>query len=253
MVFHTRRRGHLLSQSNVSPFYIGKHPMEFVFSYCHLGHVLNSRLSDDDDIYKRKIDFNGKVNNLICFFQNLDSETKYKLFCSYCSSFYGSVLWSLNNDQINDIIIAWRKAVRRIWNLRNTTHCSLLPLICQSLPLKDEFCRRSMNFMSKCLSHESYLIKSVAVHAMLFARASTVLGQNLLYCCNHYNCTSTDISSGLGDSIANHFFWNVTDTFDFRSAEFVRELILVRDGLLNINGILSRDEIQDIIDDICLA
>ena len=88
--------------------------MELVFSqaYCHLGHILNTRLNDDEDIYKRKIDSTGKINNLICFFQNLDSETKYKLFYPYCNSFYGSVLWSLNNDQINDIYITWRTAVR---------------------------------------------------------------------------------------------------------------------------------------------
>jgi hypothetical protein len=35
---------------------------------------------------------------------------------------------------------------------------------------------------------------------------------------------------------------------DFRSADFVRELILARDGALDVNSVLTRDEVQEIID-----
>jgi hypothetical protein len=138
---------------------------------CHLGHVINPQLNDDDDIQKRKMDFNGKVNSLICFFHNLDSATRYKLFCSYCSSYYGSVLWLLSNEKIEELYISWRKGVRRIWNLCSTAHCSFLPLICRCLPLNDELYRRTLTFVSKCLSHSSRLIKSVTVHAMFFSLA----------------------------------------------------------------------------------
>jgi hypothetical protein len=44
-------------------------PMEFVDSYCHLGHIINSQFTDDDDIYKRKTDFIGQVNSLLCHFR----------------------------------------------------------------------------------------------------------------------------------------------------------------------------------------
>jgi hypothetical protein len=61
--------------------------MEFLDSYCHLGHIINTQFTDDDDIFKRKTDFIGQVNNLLCHFRGVDSVVKYKLFSSYCTSF----------------------------------------------------------------------------------------------------------------------------------------------------------------------
>jgi hypothetical protein len=52
-------------------FSIGGQPMEFVDSYCHLGHIINSQFTDDDDIYKRKADFISQVNNLLCHFHSV--------------------------------------------------------------------------------------------------------------------------------------------------------------------------------------
>jgi len=62
-----------------------------------------------------------------------DPITKLKLMKAYCNSFYGSVLWDLTNASIRDVCIAWRKGLRRIWDLPHNTHCNLLPLLCGRL------------------------------------------------------------------------------------------------------------------------
>jgi hypothetical protein len=61
-------------------FSIGGQPMEFVDSYRHLDHIINSQFTDDDDINKRKADFIGQVNNLLCHFRAVYPAVKCKLF-----------------------------------------------------------------------------------------------------------------------------------------------------------------------------
>jgi len=53
--------------------------MEFVSSYVHLGHLLTDSLRDSCDILKRRSDFVGQVNNVLCYFQKQRSDVKYKL------------------------------------------------------------------------------------------------------------------------------------------------------------------------------
>jgi hypothetical protein len=51
--------------------------MEFMDSYCPLGHIINSQFTDDDDdIYKRKADFIGQVNILLCHFHAVNPVVK---------------------------------------------------------------------------------------------------------------------------------------------------------------------------------
>ena len=40
-----------------------------------------------------------------------------------------------------------------VWDLPISAHCFILPLICNCLPVFDENCRRSVNFMRACVSH----------------------------------------------------------------------------------------------------
>ena len=54
-------------------FYTGSDRIEFVESFSHLGHIINAKLDDVSDIMKRRNDFIGKVNNILCYFENLNS------------------------------------------------------------------------------------------------------------------------------------------------------------------------------------
>jgi len=77
-------------------FKIGGMSMEFASFYCHLGHVISSSLSYEQHILSRRNAFIGQVNNLLCHFGKLHSVVKARLFYSYCTSFYGCVLWDLS-------------------------------------------------------------------------------------------------------------------------------------------------------------
>ena len=59
-------------------FYIG---VENVSSYSHLGHIINCKCDDKDDVLLRRNHFIGKANNVLGFFKTLNMH--------YCSSVYG--------------------------------------------------------------------------------------------------------------------------------------------------------------------
>ena len=88
---------------------------EFVNQWSHLGHLITDSLDDNNDIAVRRNTLCGQINNVISYLANLDAVTKLNLFNTYCSSFYGSVLWDLESPVIQDVCIAWRKGLRRVW------------------------------------------------------------------------------------------------------------------------------------------
>ena len=92
-------------------------PIEVVDSFLHLGHLFTSDLKDDADIIKARSFFVRQVNNVLCYFRKLQPYVRYKLFQSYCTSLYGCELWVLNNCHIDDVCVAWRKSLRKIWYL----------------------------------------------------------------------------------------------------------------------------------------
>jgi len=128
-------------------FYVGNNLIEYVDSFEHLGHVITNQLTDNADILKRRSDFVGKSNKVLCLFSKLSSLTKYRLVHLYCISLYGSELWLLSND----LCVLWRKSLRRIWGLPFNSHCKLLPLLSQCLPLFDDICIRSLNVIKACI------------------------------------------------------------------------------------------------------
>ena len=87
-------------------FQIGGKSIESVQSFLHLGHLITSSLVDDDDIGRCHGQFVGQVNDTLCYFRNLSSFVRYNLFLSYCTSFYGCELWSLDNPHIEDVCVA---------------------------------------------------------------------------------------------------------------------------------------------------
>ena len=95
-------------------FYIEGAPIKSVHSVTHLGHLITSSLADDDDIEKCCGSFIGQVNNVFCYFRKLNSFTRYRLFRSYCTSYYGCELWSLENCNIEKLCTAWRRVLRKV-------------------------------------------------------------------------------------------------------------------------------------------
>ena len=107
----------------------------------HLGHVLTSDLDDKAEILHKRNSVCAKVNSVLCHFYKCAPLVKLKLLRSYCSDFYGSMLWNLSDSSIEEVCVAWRKGLRRALGLPWRTHSVLLAPITGMLPLRDElFC-----------------------------------------------------------------------------------------------------------------
>jgi hypothetical protein len=172
---------HRYEQANELGFEINSNKIEIVEQYKHLGHIINSDLDDADDINDKRAVFIGQANNVICYFGKINAHVRQHLFNSYCTSFFGCELWRLDHYNIDKICTAWRRAIRRVWFLPPMTHSDLLPMLSNSIPLHDEICSRSLSFILRCLSHHSLLIRSIALHGILFARALSPIGRNVLH------------------------------------------------------------------------
>jgi len=133
----------------------------------------------------------------------------------------------------------------------------LLPLICECLPLFDEICRRSLNFIRTCALHDSLLIRSVAQYGANYARCQsiyrpkcfilrTALSWVYKWCYIAYNPAHRFI---------NAIVYNSVDFGTHMAANLLTETLMLRDHVFYFpNGFsMCYDELNDIINYICLS
>ena len=220
-----------------SSFVIGGNDIEFVEQWPHLGHIINSKLCDDDDIHSRKISMIGQVNNLLCNFSCLDSVTKNKLFQSYCCCHYGCELWDLSCVTIDKYCSAWRKALRKIWELPQDFRSDYLAIVSDCTPIFDEICRRSLNFIGDGMRSDSNIIRFITEHAVYHARSASPLGRNVVLCCLRYGRTFGQLMKQkwrhqLCDAQSLSYF----SQDDYSYIRSILELLMIRDDVLHVPG-----------------
>jgi hypothetical protein len=234
-------------------FSIGGKLIENVVSYPHLGHIINSKFDDSDDVMHRRNCFIGQANNVLCYFNKLDLFVKIKLFKAYCSSIYGSELWDLESDNVQTFCCAWRSALRRLLGLPFNAHSFLLSALTNTLPVFDEICKRSARFIVSCLFSRSQLVRSVAWHGVVHGRYNSVIGKNSIFCCTRFGWRVDDFVLGLVNLSNENFFDVVNESIEQSQsnvANFLLELIFLREGYseFDTNGpFLTRNDINSII------
>ena len=118
---------------------------------------------------------------------------KTQLLNNFCSSLYGSVVWNLNHVCIAEVCVAWRKGVRRVWDLPADTHFELLPVICDSIPNLDVVFCRITNFINCCLNNSNEIVNFVARHGVFFSPMRSPIGSHALHCCQRFGARANDI------------------------------------------------------------
>jgi Reverse transcriptase (RNA-dependent DNA polymerase) len=232
-------------------FYIGSNYIEFVDKWPHLGHIITNDCDDFEDIKAKKCSLIGQVNKILCTFSNVNCLTKSKLVKSYCTSFYGAEIWDQSNAGIESICMAWRKGIRRIWQVPLTTHSALIPGMCDTLPLTDLFYKRMLNFVYRCFKSESPLVRFIVRHGTLFGEMDSIIGRNVLNCALRYNTCI--------DRISNLEFCSLSIDKHVRSSykysditNLLSELLQCRDGTLRLSDPnFSFSDVLAMIDILC--
>ena len=194
------------------------------------------------------------MNNILCDFRNVDSNTKIRLVKAYCMTLYGAELWDLSSDHIDSICITWRRGIKKIWRLPNTTHSSLLPGLCKTIPLIDLLYKRSLKLVYRCLNSRSFVVNFIASHSILFCRMNSIIGRNELGCCQRYN---TQIES----VVTCHFdIKNIDRTASTASDDVcnqvarLNELIQCTDGMLWLSDVsFTSYDIEQLIYLLCTS
>ena len=221
-------------------FTIGSNLIEEVEKWTHLGHIINNKLSDDDDVIDRRNSLVGQVNNFLCNFSKLDSSLKNDLFKVYCSSFYGCELWDLNNLNIEKCCVEWRKGARRVWMLPRDAKSDIVYCIADVLPTFDEICRRSLNFIATCRNSDSQLVRFIANCGLTYSYSCMhfSIARNAIFCSLRYGKSIEELSNSRNDVRLFRQFYLSKLTDEIKAlADNARELAFVRDQILFVPNI----------------
>ena len=107
--------------------------------------------------------------------------------------------------------------------------CLLAPL-CATIPVMDELCRRSCNFINACLSSDSSLISFVARQGIFYSRMASPIGRNTHFCCMRYGERTQDISFILNNYINYRVTSNLPEDV-LQTAGLLCQLCFLRDLL----------------------
>ena len=126
------------------------------------------------------------MNSLFANFRSTSNcDILSKLFVSYCTSFYGSQTWSYTCKEFKEILIAWNKAVRKLWNLPYNSHTDILPHL-----LKSDHIEQQIHSRFCKMYHTMYISKNDIMGFMAhraLQNSNGTLGSNLIYIARKYN------------------------------------------------------------------
>lgn len=130
----------------------------------HLGHAINNKLNDVDDVIAKRAAFVGQVNFIINTFKQLKSKILYNIFNIYCMSFFGSQLWKLNAELLGPLNTSYNIALRKILQLPHNSHRAILYSMAAGRSLTEIICDRTWSFIQKCRQSCNTVVKNVTVY-----------------------------------------------------------------------------------------
>ena len=169
--------------------------------------ILNNFSADIDHSVKQ---FNCKYMSLYLDFKYLQCDVLSNMISTYCLDAYASQLWDYEDKRIEKYYVAWRKAMRKVWKLPNLTHCNLLPVITNCLPLNIILEKRLLKFIWSIINSENRIVNNVFKFALNNRRS--VLGKNFRYLAFKYKITCSYwyknwsyINSCISDFVSNSY------------------------------------------------
>jgi hypothetical protein len=215
-------------------------------SVTHLGHYIGNTECKKSVIDKGISDLITRTNFILSKFGSCDSNVRNYLFRTYCTSYYGSPLWSLCDKYIERFYCNWRKCIRRVWNVPRNTHCRFLEFLYGGKNIEIQLLSRFLNFYLGVMNSENHI---VSICAKVCVTSLSVVARNrrmLLYKLNDdgqifekpkYIIKKKLVSTGGDDKIASS------------KASVIKELCLMRDD--SVYTVLGNNEIFTLLYDLC--
>ncbi len=160
---------------------------------------------------------------------------------------YGSQLWDLDCTGVSKFYVAWRKSIRYLLNLPRTTHCALLPLICDDDPISYQMCHRFRNFFRSLMLSGNYITQYCAKLALRGSRST--LSNSLSHAATLMRCSRYDLVTRRDLHIPKNY---IND--DCITASVIRDMLAMKHNNLvsaNNNVFLSNADIDHAITYLC--
>ena len=145
---------------------------------------------------------------------------------------------------------AWRKCVRRIFNIPNNTHCRFLNLLCGDLPVESQVYLRFLKFLRQCIFSSNGCLRLCSKLALQGSRSQ--VSDSINYICNVYNISKFKIANlSTNDlvEIVHDTSKSSTSQNDIVIVNVISDLVSARDQ--RDFSFLSPAEIQDMLVTLC--
>ena len=215
----------------------------------HLGSIIGEKCNEAN-IQNAVNDLTYRTNILLSRYQHCSSFVLCELFHAYCSHYYGSSLWRLDQKSLEKLLTTWKKCVRRIFKLPYKARSKYLPMLVNRPTLNCQLLQRFLKFWRVCTAGDNSVLKYVS-HISL-SDSNSVVAENLkllmykMQCDYHFLESSS--ASVLNISLQSNMKLEVSES-DECIVNAIRELIPLRDCISNSD--LSSEEVKFLID--CLS
>ena len=120
----------------------------------HLGHWV-SVINNDCMLQHALSQFWHSFNIFRVDFGRLYPQIQFDLFIAYCSSFYGAPLKNNSSATFKQLCAAWRKCLRKIWQVHPMTHCDVIALLSHCKPMEIGIQQRFCKFVSNIFQNDT--------------------------------------------------------------------------------------------------
>ena len=196
----------------------------------HLGHMLHTDNTTDELTDHAVREFNKSYYGFISKFESCNTTAKNKLFHQYCCSMYGSQLWNMTSLKVRMLYTQWRKAHRQVLSVPYMTHCDLLPLIADNMPLESILDCKYISFY-KSIATSANKIVSYTAKSKLFDHTST-LGKNMTHIMHKYELDIDNIVSFSKCKVKEICYNKWVDSVNAEYpiyAKIIREMIMMKE------------------------
>lgn len=232
------------------PFYFDGLKVKHSKKGLHLGHVIGP------DAHQAMVkdmchDFIWRVNALSANFGFCNINIKRQLYMSYCTSFYGVCLWNLQNKHLDMFYTTWRKGIRKLFNLPVCTHCNMVPLLADCLPIQIQIMNRMVRFMQSCLKCSNSSLKMLS--HLAFQGSGSYMSKSFNYIMSKFKLDAMTFFR----MKSNQFYGMIQDHYqEGLDDELVCRVSFAKDVLHNINNVgsssfLAIDELRSLLTVLC--
>ena len=237
---------------NPTPVILNNNPLPWVEKAKHLGNELTTDISltshstefCHDLLVKRAIFF-SRVHSLKQEFSNAPPRLVCELLRIYGTSFFGSVLWTINSSEYSKLVKSWNTAVKSIWNLPYQTHTFFIEHLTDFPHLQSMLHSRFVGFCKSLQSSKKFHVK--ALFDICKNDQRTVTGENLKFLTDKYCAFSIqqlfdkkqEIFQKTVDEIPLNDEWKIN---------FLIDVLSMRDDKENPDSEMTGEEMEDIIE-----